>query len=285
MRLIHIHHCRGATWRTISKFIQFDPTLKAIFELHIDDFREIFQMSLNQATNFVHDLKKLSIEKILQEMKKQKIVPITYFDESYPPLLKEIFDPPWVLYCKGNIHLLLEDNLLAIVGTRNPTPYSKQCLLKLIPPLIKENFTIVSGLALGVDSLAHKLTIMANGKTIGVLGSGFYHMYPSKNKKLFEYMFQKHCIITEYPAHVRPQKWHFPERNRIISGLSKGVLLIEAKEKSGSLITADQALEQGREVFAIPGSILNEFSLGTNKLIQSGAKLVIDVEDILVEWN
>lgn len=284
-RLIHIHHCRGATWNLIKKFYQFDPTLEEIFSLKVDQLVEIFHMKNSQANQFYQDLHTYETDELLLQMKNKSIISITYFSPHYPPLLKQIFDPPWVLYCKGNVELLHENNILAIIGTRRPTEYSKTSLQKLIPLLVKENFTIVSGLALGVDSLAHKITILEKGKTIGVLGSGFDHMYPSKNKRLMEHMGKEQCVITEYPAHVPPRKWHFPARNRIISGLSKGVLISEAKEKSGSLITADQALEQGRDVFAIPGSIHNEFSKGTNKLIQQGAKLVSDLEDILNEWN
>lgn len=284
-RLIHIHHCRGATWNVINKFFQYDRSLEKIYTLCVDQFIEKFQMKTSQATLFYEDLHTVQMDRLLLQMKNKHIVPITYFSPHYPPLLKEIFDPPWVLYCKGDIQLLQEKNILAIVGTRNPTIYSKSVLEKFIPPLVKANFTIVSGLALGVDSLAHKMTIAERGKTIGVLGSGFDHMYPNKNKSLLEHMAKNHCVITEYPTHIPPRKWHFPARNRIISGLAKGVLITEAKEKSGSLITADQALEQGREVFAIPGPIHHEFSKGTNKLIQFGAKLVIDLEDILHEWN
>lgn len=284
-RLIHLHHCRGATWRFIKQWLDNDPSLASIYEMKSKEIQQTFQINEARAKVIYEDLNTFHTNDIVNELINDKIVPLTYFDEAYPPLLKEIYDPPWVLYCKGNISLLHSEKMLAIVGTRTPTAYSRQCLEAFIPPLVKENFTIVSGLALGVDSLAHQITIRSKGKTIGVLGSGFCHMYPSKNISLFEHMAKEHCIITEYPRHVRPQKWHFPMRNRIISGLSKGVLIVEAKEKSGSLITADQALEQGRDVFAVPGTIFSKYSIGTNQLIQQGAKLVISAEDILCEWN
>lgn len=284
-RLLHIHYCRGTSWKMIFQFFRFDPTLQSIFHMSQNDFVEKFHLKKQTATIFYEDLHSLKIDEIVIDLKKNNIVPITYFDEDYPMLLKEIYDPPWILYCKGNRSLLHKQKLLAVIGTRTPTSYSIHCLNYLLPPLIKENVTIVSGLALGVDTLAHKITMKEKGTTIGVLGSGFYHMYPIKNKKLASDMSVHQLLITEYPPHIRPQKWHFPARNRIISGISKGVLIIEAKERSGSLITADFALEQGRDVFSIPGSIFSEHSKGTNNLIRQGAKLVMKAEDIFEEWN
>ncbi|MDF2945964.1 MAG: protecting protein DprA [Bacillales bacterium] len=209
---------------------------------------------------------------------------ITIFDKEYPDSLLNIFAPPLVFYCKGNITSLNQPSL-AIVGTREPTSYALPVLKKIIPKLIENNFVIVSGLAKGVDSISHQLCLHKKNSTIAVLGGGFFHIYPRENIILSVEMERNQLLVSEYPPFVYPAKWRFPERNRIISGLSMGVLVVEAKERSGSLITAQIALDQGKEVFAIPGSIIETKSTGCNKLIQQGAKLVYNAEDIIEEMK
>jgi DNA processing protein len=209
---------------------------------------------------------------------------ITIFDKEYPDSLLNIFAPPLVFYCKGNITSLNQPSL-AIVGTREPTSYALPVLKKIIPKLIENNFVIVSGLAKGVDSIAHQLCLHKKNSTIAVLGGGFFHIYPRENIILSVEMERNQLLVSEYPPFVYPAKWRFPERNRIISGLTMGVLVVEAKERSGSLITAQIALDQGKEVFAIPGSIIETKSTGCNKLIQQGAKLVYNAEDIIEEMK
>ncbi|WP_245701039.1 DNA-processing protein DprA [Shouchella lonarensis] len=232
-----------------------------------------------RADAFYKHLQQASPEQTYKHLHAQRIQPLTLFDEHYPLLLKTIYDPPYVLYTKGDVHLLAT-KMLAIVGARKPTSYAHAALRMCIPMLAKHQVTIVSGLARGVDRFAHELSLEYGTGTVAVVGSGFQHVYPPEHVSLFRTLAKKHLVVSEYPPMVSPQKWHFPMRNRIISGLALGVLLIEARERSGSLITADQALEQGREVMAIPGPITSRESVGTNHLIQQGAHLVRQAEDI-----
>lgn len=207
---------------------------------------------------------------------------ITIYDEDYPETLKHIYNNPKVLYKKGDI--IEEDSLsMAIVGSRKSTAYGKWATERLVKELVKLDVTIVSGLASGIDGIAHKKALEEGGRTIGILGNGLDTIYPKRNKEIYDQIPHKGAIVTEYFFGVPPLAYNFPQRNRIISGLSLGVIVIEAKEKSGSLITAHHALEQGREVFALPGNINSIFSRGTNRLIKDGAKLVMDIEDIVEE--
>lgn len=214
-----------------------------------------------------------------------KIKEIKIDSKEYPDQLKNIYNPPLKLYALGNVDILKETNI-AIVGTRNSSKYGEKIAFQFSENLCKNGINIVSGLAIGIDTYAHLGTLYPNaiGKTIAVLGSGLNEIYPKLNIELAKKIIKSGgCIVTEYPFGTKPQKIHFPQRNRIISGLSKGVLVVEAGEKSGALITADLALEQGKEVFAIPGNISNFTSVGTNNLIKQGAKLVTSCEEILVE--
>ncbi len=207
-------------------------------------------------------------------------------NKNYPAILKEIPDPPKELYIKGEI--TAQDNLaIAIVGTRKYSQYGKQVTFDISGKLAKLGITIISGLAKGIDTFAHQAALENNGRTIAVLGSGLdkKSFYPSCNYHLGEKISQCGALISEYPPGTRGTQFTFPQRNRIISGMSLGVVVIEAPEKSGALITATLALEQNREVFAIPGSIYEKNSRGTNNLIKMGAKIVTCIEDILEELN
>lgn len=202
---------------------------------------------------------------------------------DYPASLKTIHDPPPVLFLKGNVKLLHEQRLIGIVGTRSPSLYGKRAAVHLVRELCKKSWTIVSGLAKGIDGLAHQESIRSKGRTIGVIAGGFNSIYPREHHQLAGQMAENHLLVSEHPPDVKPQKWHFPMRNRLISGLTEGIVVVQGKEKSGSLITAYQALEQGREVFAVPGPIFDASSFGPSRLIQEGAKLVLNIEDILSE--
>ena len=281
-RLVHIHSARGIGWRSIHKFIHFDSTLQSIFTLKEHQFPALFQMTANHAKLFYADLHSTSTDRLIEQFQKQELHLITIFDNDYPACLSKIYDPPWVLYLKGK-KSLLKSNCISVVGTRNPSPYGIEVIKAIIPPLIQKKWTIVSGLALGIDAVAHKITIKEKGNTIAVLGSGVNQIYPASNQSLASEMANSQLLLSEFPPYRKAEKWHFPLRNRIISGLSKGTVIVEAKERSGSLITAEQALEQGREVFAVPGSIFEARSQGTNRLIQQGAKLVLTVKDIIEE--
>lgn len=207
---------------------------------------------------------------------------LTFFSEHYPENLKNIPNPPLALFYDGDLDLL-EYPSIAMVGARLATPYASQVLYQMIPKLVEEKQVIVSGLAKGVDRLSHELAIRSGGKTIGVIGCGLDVCYPKEVFDLFVEMKKNHLVLSEYPAGTPIRKYHFPMRNRIIAGLTQGTCVIEAKERSGSLITAQLALENGREVFAIPGEILSGQSSGCHRLIQDGAKCVYQMEDILEE--
>ncbi|HQP06751.1 MAG TPA: DNA-processing protein DprA [Smithellaceae bacterium] len=206
---------------------------------------------------------------------------VTFLDENYPRHLLNVYDRPALLYVAGHLHS--DDISIAIVGSRHASTYGKYTTDRISRELALRGATIVSGMARGIDSCAHRGALAANGRTIAVLGSGLDVIYPPENKKLFEAIVEQGAVISEYPPGTQPLPFHFPARNRIISGISYGVLVVEAGEKSGSLITAKLAMEQGREVFAIPGPIDSASSRGANHLIKQGAKLIDSVDDILEE--
>ncbi|MGB9919450.1 MAG: DNA-processing protein DprA [Moorellales bacterium] len=208
----------------------------------------------------------------------------TWEDPEYPPQLREIGDPPLVLYVCGQ-DLPPQTPLVAVVGTRRATAYGRQVARKLARELAEAGIGVVSGLALGVDSMAHLGALEAGGFTVGVLGCGPDVVYPPENARLYEAVASRGVLVTEYPLGTQPRPWHFPARNRIISGLTLGVVVVEAGSRSGALITADLALEQGREVFAVPGPVTSPYSQGCNELIKQGAKLVQTVADILEEYG
>ncbi|MCX7877971.1 MAG: DNA-processing protein DprA [Ignavibacteria bacterium] len=209
---------------------------------------------------------------------------LTYSDDDYPENLKKIYDPPAILYYKGNFSEEKVINSIAIVGTRNPTDYGKECTERFASELSSLGITIISGFARGIDTIAHKTAISCEAYTCGVLGCGADIIYPPENKKLYEQMIQKGLILSEYEPGTEPDKINFPKRNRIISGLSLGTLVIESATEGGAMITARSALDQFREVFAVPGRINSGQSSGTNWLIKnSQAKLVDSVDDIIIE--
>ncbi len=221
----------------------------------------------------------------MEKLERQHIQVITYIDEGYPRRLKEIYDYPPILYIKGS--LLPEDEwCLAVVGTRRATIYGKQVTEEMVTDLVKSKITIVSGLAKGIDTVAHRTAIQGGGRTLAVFACGLDVIYPAENNNLAKDIMEHGALISEYPLGAKPHAENFPRRNRILSGLSIGVLVTEADEDSGAMITAHDALEQDREVFAVPGSILSSSSRGTNHLIQAGeAKLVNKYTDILEELN
>jgi DNA processing protein len=209
---------------------------------------------------------------------------ITYLDSTYPELLREIHQPPMVLYVKGQ-ELPSEGRFVAVVGSRNPSHYGIKVAERMGTGIARKGFGVVSGLALGIDAAGHWGCILGQGFTIAVLGTGIDRVYPATNKKLMGRVLENGAAVTEFPIGTAPEPRNFPIRNRIISGLSKGVLVVEATRKSGSLITASFALDQGREIFAVPGSINSFKSRGSHFLIKQGAKLVENVEDIVDEVN
>jgi len=236
------------------------------------------------ATTIVNLRPKIALDAEMEKLNRYKVTAITYDSPDYPKRLKEIHDYPPIIYVRGSL-LPQDECCLAIVGTRRATAYGRQVTEEIVGDLARNNITIVSGLAKGIDSIGHRAALKAGGRTVAVFGCGLDIVYPAENANLAREIMEHGALISEYPLGTRPKADNFPRRNRIMSGLSLGVLVIEAGDKSGALITTEQALMQNREVFAIPGSILSPTSRGTNHLIQQGAKLVTNYLDILEELN
>lgn len=232
------------------------------------------------------DFKSLKKDLYFSNLLERKDLKIILFEDvEYPQMLKEIIDFPPILFAKGDISLLGNDDLkIASVGSRKNTSYGKLAIKKILPELVRKGVSIVSGLAYGIDSLSHICALEENSNTIAVLGCGVDIVYPLSNRDLYLKIISKGCIISEFFPEQKPEKYFFPQRNRIISGISHGVLVVEATLKSGSLITARLALDQNRDVFAVPGGINMPQSEGTNYLIQNGAKLVSCAADIIEEF-
>lgn len=227
---------------------------------------------------------KKNLENHLSFIEKYKIRILTIEDDDFPKKFKDIKNMPIILYALGNIDLLKHKNI-AIVGSRECTDYGKITSTAFSYLLAKNDFVITSGLAKGIDSAAHNGCMLGGGKTIAVVGTGLDIIYPKENKELMNNIIKNNgLIISEFPLGTKPCKLNFPKRNRIISGLSDGVLVIEASKKSGALITADFALEHGKDVYAVPGNITSNTSIGTNELIKDGAKMVTNIQDILEDF-
>ena len=221
----------------------------------------------------------------LERVQKAGVTALTWHDEDYPPRLKEIYDKPPVLYVRGDLDPA-DERAVAVVGTRRPTAYGRETARQLTSDLARSGLVIVSGLARGIDGIVHRAALEAGARTIAALGSGVDVIYPREHGNLAEQIVENGAIVSEHPLGSRPDAQNFPRRNRIISGMSLGTLVVEAPEGSGALLTARHALEQNREVFAVPGSILSPASRGGNQLIRdSGAKLVTSADDVMEELN
>jgi len=220
-----------------------------------------------------------ALDREIEEAKKLGIRIVTLLDSEYPRLLREIENPPLVLYMSGEEEIDTT-RTIAIVGTRRTSGYGRGMAKRLAHDLGALGLTVVSGLAIGIDAAAHRGTLDAKGRTVAVLGSGFLHPYPASNKRLLDEIGRSGTIVSEYPLDTHPAKWTFPQRNRIIAGLSRGVIVVEAPQRSGARL----ALDEGREVFAVPGNVTSTASAGTNRLIKDGATLVESVEDVLFEF-
>lgn len=228
--------------------------------------------------------KTINLDRILNRVEQVGLTVLTWDSPDYPANLLNIAQPPPVLYVKGTL-TPADEWAVGMVGTRRATAYGREVARDLATSLAANGVTVVSGLARGIDSVAHKAALDAGGRTVAVLGCGLDYIYPAENRALAEAIAQAGALVSDYALGTQPEAANFPPRNRIISGLSKGVVVVESPEGSGALITADFAAEQGRDVFAVPGSILAAACRGTNKLIQQGAKPVLSVNDILEELN
>lgn len=212
----------------------------------------------------------------VKRIKKQCQV-ISFFDDVYPEQLRQIYRPPLVLFAQGDVNLL-QQKIVTIVGSRMATSYSRSVMTKLVPRLVKKGWVIASGLAKGVDVMAHKAALTSEGKTIAVVGNGLNHFYPLSNYHVQEQIIRRGLILSEYLPDTPPRPFRFPQRNRILAGIAQKVIVTEAQEKSGSLITANLALQENRDIYAVPGPIDNELSAGPNKLIAAGAIPITDYQ-------
>ena len=277
------------TYRKKEKFIDVFEDIEKIFNINnLKEKREsILKIITDEEYNILkNQLTEKCVEGLIKNLESKGIKYITYYSKEYPMTLKNIDTPPFVLYYKGDISLLKTDSF-AIVGSRQITSYGKMATEKFAKDLVKADFTIVSGLASGVDTVAHSVTLAEQGKTIAVLAGGLDEIYPATNTNLADQIVKNNgLLITETRCNKKAETYMFPIRNRIIAGLSKGILITEAKEKSGVIHTKNYALEYGKDVFAIPGSIFNLTSIGTNRMIVNGqAKAVVTIDDILEEYG
>ncbi|MBM4128695.1 MAG: DNA-protecting protein DprA [Nitrospira sp.] len=264
------------------KLLSVFKTPEGIFNAGIDDLLSIDGIGINRAKSIKDFSSWKEVEKQINILEKKAITTVTINSPSYPEMLREIEDAPIVLYMRGDVYPQ-DRYAISIVGSRKPTSYGAMVTEKISEELASMGFTIVSGMARGIDALSHRGALRAGGRTIAVLGSGLDVPYPPENKGLMEKIVNAGCVMSEFPPGTPPDRENFPKRNRVISGLSFGVLVIEATADSGSLITAGYAVEQGREVFAVPGDITSSTSEGTNELIKRGALLTRRAEDILEE--
>jgi DNA processing protein len=264
------------------KLIAVFGTPEEIFRSPVDDIAAVKGIGINRAKNIKAFSSWNVIEKQIEILLKKGIKAVGFNEPSYPALLREVDDAPVVIYFRGDM-VLHDRYAIAVVGSRKPTSYGAAAAESISCDLASLGFTIVSGMARGIDSLSHKGALGVGGRTIAVLGSGLDVPYPPENKMLMERIAGSGCVISEFPAGTPPNREHFPRRNRVISGMSLGVLVIEATSHSGSLITAQYALDQGREVFAVPGNVTSLTSEGTNELIRKGALLTRKADDIVEE--
>jgi DNA processing protein len=266
--------------RAAQKVVSRFPSLEDIFRVGPSDL-----VALGLEEDKAHELASTALvdnaDRLIAGLKKKGRFILTIDDGAYPQRLREIFDPPFVLYGEGNPDVLDEPSV-AVVGARRPSPFGRVVAERLARDLAACGLVVVSGLAAGIDSLAHWGALQA-GNTVAVLGSGLDKIYPRENKGLFRKIIEEGAVISEFPPEMPPLGFHFPLRNRVISGLALGVVVVEATRRSGSLITARLALEQDREVMAVPGNITSELSQGANWLIKSGAKLVETWADVVEE--
>lgn len=259
------------------------PNVESIWKASESDIRNINGFE-DVAAEFCEARDPDEVDEELRRCQHLGLELVSLEDDNYPESLRAVEKPPPLLYCKGEYKD--SDQLgIAMVGTRKYSNYGKRVAEKLSSELVKAGFTVVSGMALGIDTFSHQAAINAGGRTVAVMGTGFGNPYPKNNANLMRRIAENGAALTEFPLDQRPTRWSFPQRNRIISGLSRGVIVVEAPERSGALITARDGLEQGREVFAVPGDIRRSSMKGTHQLIKDGAKLVEDASDVIEEFR
>ena len=278
--LLALSQIQGLGPVTLKKVLDFFINPKTCFEASYQEYIKIGLADITVKKIFA-EKDKLDPDKLIDELINDNINIVSIYDNDYPQLLKDIYDPPFILYYKGNINILNNINL-AVVGSRDISDYAKQVMPSLLKDVAKNNINIISGLAYGVDTLAHKISLRYKGPTTAILGSGLSNIYPSSNLKLVDDIINNNgLILSEFYPKAKPLPKNFVSRHRLISGLSNVTLIIEATLKSGALITTKYALEQGKDILCLPGNIVYENSKGTNMLIQQGAKLITSSDDIL----
>ena len=280
--LIWLNSIRGVSNKTIDNLEKYYGKINFLWEASSNEINELKFLNDKIKSEIIKNKNIEYYSKQRQKIQQLDLKVLTVYDDNYPEHLKSIYNCPKVLYIKGEIKE--EDSLsISIVGSRKATAYGRWAAAKFAEELAAMGITIVSGMAKGVDTVAHLGAIQAKGRTLAVLGSGVDVIYPKSNRQLYSNISSNGAVISEFPPGTQPLQYNFPQRNRIISGLSLGVIVIEAGEKSGSLITAHHAVEQGKDVFALPGNINSVYSKGTNLLIKDGAKILISLDDILEE--
>ncbi len=271
-RLLALHYYFPVPKHRLHFLLSEDPELVHFTEYPPVKLAQVLNTTTEKARKLQTNLIERSSTPFEQLYNQHSITPIPFTHALYPDHLRKLFDPPTVLYAKGDPLLLTEKRKVAIIGSRKATHYSKEVLSLIVPPLVENDVVIVSGLAKGADTLAHQATIAYGGKTIAVLGHGLFHLYPKENAGIRDEIARNHLLLTEYPPYVRPERWTFPMRNRIISGLSDAVIVTEAARKSGTMSTIEHALENGKSIYAVPGAVTSTLSEGPNKLIDEGAQ-------------
>ena len=264
--------------------LKYFGSLEEIFQAKERDLKEVKGTGEKIAFEIIRSSRRIDLKKELGLIKRHNIKIISFLDKGYPKNLKNIYNPPMVLYVLGDV-LPQDDVAIAIVGSRLASFYGIQQAERFGFELASRGVTVTSGLARGIDSSAHRGALKAGGRTLAILGSGILNIYPKEHRGLAEEISKNGAVISEFPMMAIPEKRNFPKRNRIISGLSLGVVVVEAAQRSGALITSDIAIEEGREVFAVPGKVDSITSRGTNGLIKQGAKLAETVDDILEELD
>ncbi len=282
--LIALNMMEGMGPITVSALVSSLGSAASVFSSARNDLMCVQGIGPKMAETILRQRDDLAWERECDEADKLGIRIITREDAEYPKSLLAIHDPPLVLYMRGELESR-DGKAIAVVGTRRPTYYGKEVAARLAGQIAEAGYTVVSGLAAGIDTIAHRQAITMLGRTVAVIGSGLKHMYPASNKQLAEEIVGCGAVISEFPLDRKPDKTTFPIRNRIVTGLSTGVVVVEAGIKSGAMITARLAMEQGRNVFAVPGRIDSALSSGTNGLIKQGAKLVENIGDILDEYE
>ncbi|MTI82277.1 MAG: DNA-protecting protein DprA [Firmicutes bacterium] len=267
--------------KRVWEIINYFNSPKAAWQAKERELLEVPGMTRVMAEGLISRKSKISFNKELERLQQHQVEFITYNDKSYPEMLKEIFDPPPVLFVRGSLDKLGYN--AALVGSRKATAYGRTVAQRFSGELAEHNVAVISGMARGIDSAAHRGALKDDGYTVAVLGCGLDVVYPPENRKLMDEIIEKGAIITEFPLGSQPEPWHFPSRNRLISGISQVVVVVEGAQKSGAQITADLALEQGREVMAVPGSIYSKMSIGPLKLLKQGARPATSTADILEE--